>query len=357
VAVIVESLGVGVPERRVSNEELASRVDTTDEWIRSHTGIGSRRFAADGELTSDLAAAAARVAADGELTSDLAAAAAREALGRAGLSGSDLDFIVLATATPDFFGFPSTACIVQDKIGARGCPAFDLTAGCTGFIYALDVARSLLETSRGRRALVIGAETLSRVVNWEDRSTCVLLGDGAGAALLSRVEGAGGGILASRLEADGAGAGSLRLAQAGRSRTYEREAPMTPYLEMDGRSVYNFAVGALSDIVGRLLADAGREASDLAWIVPHQANARIIRAAAKRLGLPEGKFYMNIEEYANTSSASIPIALREMETKGLLAPGDLLMLIGFGSGLTSGGVLLRWDGDAGRARPADSLAR
>jgi 3-oxoacyl-[acyl-carrier-protein] synthase III len=324
-SVVIKSIGVGIPERRISNSELAARIDTTDEWIRSHTGIGSRHFAADGVLTSDLAATAAR-----------------EALAAAGIGAADLDCLVLATATPDFFGFPSTACIVQDKIGARGCPSFDIAAGCTGFIYALEVARSLLEVERGDYALVIGAETLSRVVNWEDRSTCVLLGDGAGAVVLSRCEGEGVGILASALNADGAGAGCLRLVQAERAKTYERAAPMTPYLEMNGRDVYNFAVGAMSDIVGRLLEKTGRDISDISWIVPHQANARIIKAAANRLSISEGKFYMNIEEYANTSSASIPIALHEMNQRALLEKGKYLMLVGFGSGLTSGGIVLRW---------------
>jgi 3-oxoacyl-[acyl-carrier-protein] synthase-3 len=324
-AVFIKSVGVGIPEQRVSNEELAARVDTTDEWIHTHTGIGFRHFAADGVLTSDLAAIASR-----------------EALAAAGIGAADLNCIVLATATPDFFGFPSTACIVQDKIGALGCPSFDLAAGCTGFIYALDVARSLLGASRGNYALVIGAETLSRVVNWEDRSTCVLLGDGAGAVVLSRTEGEVDGIQASELGADGAGSGCLRLMQTERTKTYERAVPMTPYLEMNGRAVYNFAVGVMSDIVGRLLMKTGYGISDLAWIVPHQANARIIKAAAKRLGVPEEKFYMNIEEYANTSSASIPIALHEMNRKGLLSKGDLVMLVGFGSGLTSGGIVLRW---------------
>lgn len=324
-AVTIKSIGVGIPELRMSNTELAAKVDTTDEWIRSHTGIGSRHFAADGVQTSDLAAKAGR-----------------DALAAAGISASDLDCLVLATATPDFYGFPSTACIVQEKIGARGCPSFDIVAGCTGFIYALDVARSLLEANRGNYALVIGAETLSRIVNWEDRSTCVLLGDGAGAVVLSREEGEDVGIIASELDADGTGAGSLRLVQAERARTFERAAPMVPYLEMNGRDVYNFAVGAMPDIIGRLLKKTGLDISDLEWIVPHQANARIIKAAAKRLCVSEEKFYMNIEEYANTSSASIPIALHEMNRKALLDKGKLIMLVGFGSGLTSGGVLLRW---------------
>ena len=324
---VLRSVGVGIPGRRMSNDELALRIDTSDEWIRSHTGIGSRHYAEDGVLTSDLAVAAAR-----------------EALAKAGVGAGELDFIALATATPDYFGFPSTACIVQEKLGAPGCPAFDLSAGCTGFIYALDVARGLLEVNDRRYALVIGAETLSRVINWEDRSTSVLLGDGAGAVLLEREPrgGAGAGILYSRLKADGAGADSLKLVQSGRSKTFEREEPRVPYLYMDGRSVYNFAVKEISDLIGELLERSGVTMGELSWIVPHQANARIIKAAAKRLSIPEGKFYLNIEEYANTSSASIPTALHEMDEKGLLHRGELLMFLGFGSGLTSGGVVLRW---------------
>ena len=323
--VLLRSVGVGIPRRRVSNVELSKRVDTTDDWIRSHTGIGSRYFAEDGVLSSDLAAEAAR-----------------EALARAGVEARDLDYLVVATATPDYFGFPSTACIVQEKIGARGCGAFDLTAGCTGFIYALDVARGLLEVNRKRHALVIGAETLSRIVDWEDRSTNVLLGDGAGALLISREDDGTEGILCARLQADGGGAESLRLVQAARTRTFERAEPMVPRLYMDGRKVYNFAVNAIGELVSELLELSDRQLDDFAWIVPHQANARIIAAAAKRLAIPEGRFYLNMEEYANTSSASIPIALHEMSLRGLLTDGDLIMLLGFGSGLTSGGVVLRW---------------
>jgi 3-oxoacyl-[acyl-carrier-protein] synthase-3 len=324
-SVFIRSIGVDVPERRMPNQELAEIVDTSDEWIRTHTGIGARHIAADGQLTSDLAASAAR-----------------RALAKAGVEAAELDYIVLATATPDYFGFPSTACIVQEKLKAPLCAAFDIAAGCTGFIYALNVASSLLEANDGKHALVIGAETLSRIANWKDRSTCVLLGDGAGAALLSRDGGGESRILASFLGADGSGAGDLRLAQSERSAAFRPSAPVVPLLEMDGRKVYNFAVRAIPDIARRLLAASGRTLEDFAWIVPHQANARIIQAAAKRLGVPEGLFYMNIEEYANTSSASIPIALGEMEGKGLIERGDLLMLLGFGAGLTYGGAALRW---------------
>jgi 3-oxoacyl-[acyl-carrier-protein] synthase-3 len=324
-SVYIHSVGVDVPERRISNVELAGMVDTTDDWIRSHTGIGSRHIAADGTVTSDLAAAAAR-----------------KALARAGIAASELDFIVVATATPDYFGFPSTACIVQEKLGAPGCPAFDLTAGCTGFVYALNVASSLLEANRKKHALVVGAETLSRITNWEDRSTCVLLGDGAGAAILTRSDEGDSRVVVSVLGADGTGAGDLRLVQSERAKTFSPSLPIVPLLEMNGRKIYNFAVQTIPAIVDRLLALCGRTLEEFAWIIPHQANARIIQAAAKRLGAPEERFYLNIEEYANTSSASIPIALDEMNEKGLLKRGDLLMLLAFGAGLTYGGAVLRW---------------
>ncbi|HTX73032.1 MAG TPA: beta-ketoacyl-ACP synthase III [Rectinemataceae bacterium] len=324
-SVYVHAVGVDVPERRLTNEELSHIVDTTDEWIRSHTGIGSRHIAEDGRLTSDLAVAAAR-----------------KAMAKAGIGSGDLDFIVVATATPDYFGFPSTACIVQEKLGATDCPAFDVTAGCSGFIYALNIATSLLDANRGRHALIVGAETLSRITNWEDRGTCVLLGDGAGAAILTRSDEGDSSVVLSVLGADGGGAEDLRLIQSERTKTFHPAAPIVPLLEMNGRKVYNFAVQTIPALVNRLLKLCGKKLDEFAWIVPHQANARIIQAAAKRLGTPEERFYMNIEEYANTSSASIPIALNEMDEKGLLKRGDLLMLLAFGSGLTYGGTVLRW---------------
>jgi 3-oxoacyl-[acyl-carrier-protein] synthase-3 len=324
-SVRIASIGVHIPERRITNEELATMIDTTDEWIRSHTGIGNRH-----------------VAADGSRTSDLAADAARSALSRAGIGAAELDLILVATATPDYFGFPSTACVVQDKIGAIGCTAFDISAGCTGFIYALEIASSILEAKRARHALVIGAETLTRVTNWADRSTCVLLGDGAGAAVLSRTDEAGRGILDTALGADGSGAEDLRLVQPARATTFMPDAAMVPYLEMNGKRVYDFAVKSIVSLVERLLAKGSYTLDDFEWVVPHQANARIVQAAAKRLGLPVSRFYMNMEEYANTSSASVPIALEEMDRKGLLKEGKLAMLLGFGSGLTYGGAVVRW---------------
>jgi 3-oxoacyl-[acyl-carrier-protein] synthase-3 len=318
-------MGVHIPERRITNDELAAMVDTTDEWIRSHTGIGARHIAADGSQTSDLAADAAR-----------------KALTAAGISPHDLDFIVVASATPDFYGFPSTACIVQDKIGAHGCAAFDVAAGCTGFIYALSIAQGLLEASQGRHALVIGAETLTRITDWKDRSSCVLFGDGAGAAVLSRIQESGRGILKSILGADGGGHKDLVLVQPERIKTFEPPAPITPYLSMNGKNVYNFAVKSITVLIERIIHASAYGLDEIRWIVPHQANARIVQAAAKRLGIPEERFFMNMEEYANTSAASIPIALFEMEQKALIKKGDLIMLIGFGAGLTYGATVIRW---------------
>jgi 3-oxoacyl-[acyl-carrier-protein] synthase-3 len=320
-------MGVHIPERRITNDELAAMVDvdTTDEWIRSHTGIGARHIAADGMQTSDLAADAAL-----------------SALAKAGIGPHELDYIVVATATPDYFGIPSTACIVQDKIGAHGCAAFDITAGCTGFIYALQVASGLLESGQGRNALVIGAETLTRVTDWKDRATCVLFGDGAGAAVLSRIQEGGRGILKSILGAEGGGAKDLVMVQPERTKTFDSPAPSSPVIYMNGKNVYNFAVKSITVLIERIIHASVYSLDEIRWIVPHQANARIVQAAAKRLGIPEERFFMNMEEYANTSAASIPIALYEMEEKGLLKKGELIMLIGFGAGLTYGATVIRW---------------
>ena len=317
-SILITGSGAAIPKIRMTN----------DEWIRSHTGIGARRFAEDGVLTSDLGTEAAR-----------------SALAKAGLKPEDVDLIVVATATPDYFGFPSTACIIQDKIGAVNAAALDVNAGCTGFIYALDVASSMLAAPSRKTALVIGAETLSRVVDWSDRATCVLFGDGAGAFVLQKSETADDrGILNSWLRADGSGYKSLYMSQPDRDKTFAREGdygkPMS--IVMDGKKVYMFAVKAITDSIEALLAESGFKLQDIRWIVPHQANARIVQAAAKRFGIADDHIYMNIEEYANTSAASIPIAVNELADKGLLVKGDLVMMMGFGAGLTYGGTVIRW---------------
>jgi 3-oxoacyl-[acyl-carrier-protein] synthase-3 len=261
-----------------------------------------------------------------------------------------LDLIVTATVTPDFHGCPSVSCIIQDKLGAKNAACMDLAAGCTGFIYALESAAGLLSFNPNRkRALVIGAEVLSGVVDWEDRGTCVLLGDGAGAVLLEKTENPAAGpgkrgLLRSLLGADGSGGDNLIFRRGGSRYPFKRGEVIEKgvYMEMNGRAVYNFAVKTVTETMEKLLAGEGIAVAGLARIVPHQANARIIQAAAKRLGIPEEKFFLNIEEYANTSSASIPIALDELNRGGKLARGDLIMTIGFGGGLTFGGNLIVW---------------
>jgi 3-oxoacyl-[acyl-carrier-protein] synthase-3 len=344
----IEIIGTGkaVPPNRVTNDDLAQRIDTSDEWIRSHTGIGARRLADEATAASDLALEAAREA--------LAMAAGwKEGPGREEAieeAAGTLDLIVLATASPDYYGCPSTACVVQDRLGARRAAAMDLTAGCTGFVYGLESAAGLLTVNKSRkRALVIGAETLSKLINWDDRGTCVLLGDGAGAVVLEKTgaasEGPGRrGLLRTILGADGAGVENLIIRRGGSRNPFKagETVEIPPHLEMNGQAVYNFAVKAFTDTCTRLLEEEGIGIGDVALIVPHQANARIVQAAGKRLGIGEEKFFLNIQDYANTSSASIPIALDELNRAGRLGKGDLIMTVAFGGGLTYGGNLIVW---------------
>jgi 3-oxoacyl-[acyl-carrier-protein] synthase-3 len=346
-AIEVRGTGKMVPARRVSNEDLTGKIDTSDEWIRSHTGIGARHIADEGVACSDLAVEAAREALamaaggeDGGPGEDRDAAALAESL----------DLIIVATAGPDYYGCPSTACVVQDRLGARRAAAMDITAGCTGFVYGLETAAGLLAMGRTRkRALVIGSELLSRLTNWEDRSSCVLFGDGAGAVVLEKTaepgEGPGRrGIVGGLLGADGSGAEHLVIRRGGTRNPFKagETVVLPPHLEMNGQAVYNFAVKAFTDTCLQLMAEDGIGIEDIALIVPHQANARIVRAAAKRLGIPEEKFFLNIDEYANTSAASIPIALDELNRGGRLKRGDLIMTVAFGGGLTFGGNLIVW---------------
>ena len=338
----IAATGRAAPPRRVTNGDLAATVDTDDEWIRSHTGIGSRHLADEGMASSDLALEAAKQALAMAAGSDSA-----EALAEAARS---LDMIVLASATPDFYGCPATACIVQEGLGARNAGAMDIAAGCTGFIYSLEAAAGLLSVGAARkRALVIGVDLLSRVTDWSDRSSCVLFGDGAGAVLLEKTGAPSAGpgkrgLLRTILGADGSGADHLVIRRGGSRNPYKTGelVDKPPHLEMNGRAVYNFAVKAVTDTITALLEAEGIGMGDLARIVPHQANARIVQAAGKRLGIPEEKFFLNIEEYANTSAASIPLALDELNRGGGLKRGDLIMTIGFGGGLTFGGNLIVW---------------
>jgi 3-oxoacyl-[acyl-carrier-protein] synthase-3 len=276
---------------------------------------------------------------EGRLEEDSLEAAARS-----------LDMILVSTATPDYYGTPPTACIVQDKLGARNAAAMDITAGCTGFIYGLETAAGLLGINKSRkRALVIGSDILTRVADWNDRGTCVLFGDGAGAALLEQTcapaEGPERqGLLRTILGADGAGWEHLVIRRGGSRNPYKigETVDVPPHIEMNGRAVYNFAVKAVTAAIEKLLEEENVTIGDIARIIPHQANARIVQAAGKRLGIPEEKFFLNIEEYANTSAASIPIALDELNRGGEIQRGDLLMTIGFGGGLTFGGNLIVW---------------
>jgi 3-oxoacyl-[acyl-carrier-protein] synthase-3 len=316
----VAGCGAYLPERVVTNQELAARLDTSDEWIRQRTGIGERRIAAEGELTSDLAVIAAR-----------------RALERAGMSGSDLDMIVLATATPDHT-FPATATKVQAQLGMKRGAAFDVQAVCSGFIFALAIADNALRLGQARTALVIGAETFSRILDWGDRGTCVLFGDGAGALVLNAAPGGGDarGVLSTHLHSDGRYHDILYV-DGGPSTT-----GTTGHLRMEGREVFRQAVQHLSEAVEEALAANGLTGSDIDWLVPHQANSRIIDAIGKRLRLKPGRTVVTIERHANTSAASIPLALDEAVGDGRIQPGHLVLMEALGGGLTWGAALARW---------------
>ncbi|WP_332445957.1 beta-ketoacyl-ACP synthase III [Sphaerochaeta sp.] len=307
----ITAVGAYAPPKVLTNTELSTIVDTSDEWIRSHTGIGERHIAEKEQTTSDLAMLAVE-----------------DLLARFGRSKDEIDGIVVATATSDYPGFPSTACLLAERLGTSG-PALDVSAGCTGFIYALEVARAMILSNSMRNALVIGAEKLSSVINWKDRNTCVLFGDGAGCVLLEQ-DSSKQGLLDTLLKAEGAGSGALTI------------DPGQRCITMEGRAVYNFAVRSIGETILSLVQRNNLTIDDIDWIVPHQANKRIISACAKRYSLNEDAFYLNIEHYANTSAASIPLALAEMQKKGLLKEGQKLLFVGFGAGLTYGGSLLVW---------------
>ncbi len=343
-AIEIIATGSFLPPRRVTNEDLSKIIDTNDEWIRTHTGIGARHFADENMATSDLALFAANAALTQATEQSLVAEKTVEELAKT------IDLIILASNTPDYNNCPSTACIVQYGLGAKKAAAMDINVACSSFIYALEAAAGMLTFNPDRkRALVIGADTLSRVTNWNDRSTCVLFGDGAGAVLLEKTDLPSCGVerrglLRSILGADGSGANALIVRRGGTRAPYKAGeiVDVPPHIEMDGHAVYNFAVKAITDTIVRLLEEERLSADDLTRIVPHQANARIVQAAGKRLGIPIEKFFLNIEETANTSSASIPIALDDLNRSGALKRGDLIMTVGFGAGLSYGGSLIAW---------------
>lgn len=320
-------IGTGkyVPERILTNQDMEKMMDTNDEWIVSRTGIRERHIAAPEQATSDLAFEAAKAAA-----------------ASAGIKHEDIELIIVATVTPDS-AFPSTACILQDKLGAKGAAAFDLSAACSGFVYGLATATSLIQTGMYNNALVIGADCLSRITDYTDRNTSVLFGDGAGAVILGEVP-EGRGFKSFDLGAEGAGGPLLNL-QAGGSRlpaSEETVANKQHYIYMNGREVFKFAVRVMGTATIDVLEKAGIGKEDVDLFIPHQANIRIIQSAMQRLELPEEKVVINVDKYANTSAASIPLALVEAAEEGRMKPGDKVLMVGFGGGLTWGASVLVW---------------
>jgi 3-oxoacyl-[acyl-carrier-protein] synthase-3 len=319
---VIRGIGSYLPSKVLTNADLAAMVDTSDEWIVQRTGIRERHIAAEGEVTSDLATAAAR-----------------DALKNAAREPSDIDLIVLATSTPDNT-FPASAVTVQNNLGIRGGAAFDIQAVCTGFVYALATADALLKGGQGRRALVIGSETFSRILDWSDRTTCVLFGDGAGAVVVEIEEGSGTnsdrGVLTSHLRSDGQHKHKLYV-DGGPSGT-----GTVGHVRMEGREVFKHAVGMITDVINAAFESTGTKADDIDWFVPHQANQRIIDASAKKLGIAHSKVVSTVAQHGNTSAASIPLALHVAVKDGRIKSGNLVMLEAMGGGFTWGSALVRW---------------
>lgn len=316
-------IGTGsyLPEKVLSNADLEKMVDTSDEWIFTRTGIRERR-----------------VAVEGQTTSDLALEAAKNALDAAGVTKDEIDLIIVATTTPDRI-FPSTACLLQDRLDIHGCAAFDVQAVCTGFVYALGVADKFIKTGSAKCALVVGAETLSRIVDWTDRSTCVLFGDGAGAVVIRASDTPG--IISSHLHADGKYKELLHV-PSGVSQGYDKVQAGEAFMQMQGNEVFKMAVNTLGRIVDETLDASGMQKSDVDWLVPHQANIRIINATAKKLGMSLDNVVVTVDRHGNTSAASIPLAFDEAVRDGRINPGDTVLMEAFGGGFTWGSVLLNY---------------
>ncbi len=322
----ITGTGSALPEKILTNAELELMVDTSDEWITTRTGIKQRRIASQGEYTSTFAIEASR-----------------RALSMAGIRADELDLVIIGTVTPDF-PFPSTACIIQREIGACNAAAFDLSAACSGFIYGLSIADAFIRSGSKKKALVIGAEVLSRVVDWSDRNTCILFGDGAGAAVVEAYEGANG-ILSTHIFSNGNFWDTLYQSGCGNRNPASEKSTLEQrlfFIRMEGNDVFKHAVRCMEEAAFAALNANSISASDISLFIPHQANRRIIDATAKRLGLPEEKIFVNVHNYGNTSSASIPIALDEANRNGLLKTGSILLLDAFGGGFTYGSAMLRW---------------
>lgn len=314
----ITGTGSYLPEKVLTNHDLAKIVDTSDEWIVERTGIRERHIVADGENTSDLALHASR-----------------KAIEAAGIDLKQIDLIVVATTTPDFV-FPSTACLLQEKLGIRGCPAFDVQAVCSGFIYGVSVADQFIRSGQSKCALVVGAETMSRILDWQDRGTCVLFGDGAGAVIIQASDKPG--IVSTHLHADGSQHHLLETP----ARIENGKVVGNPYLVMDGGAVFKYAVNALDSIVEEALAANDMDKSEVDWLVPHQANLRIIKGTAKKLGMSMERVVVTLDKHGNTSAASIPLALDSAVREGKIKAGETVLLEGIGGGFAWGAVLVRW---------------
>lgn len=326
-SVIIAGVGSYAPERILTNDELAKMVNTSDEWIRTRSGIGERRIAAENECCSDMAVKAAK-----------------SALADAKMSAADIDLLIIATCTPDT-PLPSTACIVQHKLGVPAhTTCFDISAACSGFLYAMEIAYGQLLTNRYKRALIIGAEKLSTIVDWSDRTTCVLFGDAAGAAVLTKVPQPGIGIIGSDLGADGEFADKLMIPAGGSScpASAQTVEARQHFIRMNGKEVFKSAVRVMETVCREMMEQHQLTPDQISLVIPHQANIRIIEALAGNLKLPMDKFFVNLDRYGNTSSATIPLALDEARRSGRVKPGDLTLLVAFGAGLTYGAALVRW---------------
>lgn len=326
-SVIIAGVGSYAPERILTNEELAKMVDTSDEWIRTRSGIGERHIAAPNEACSDMAVRAATAA-----------------LADAKMSASDIDLLIVATCTPDM-PLPSTACIVQHKLGVPAhATCFDISAACSGFLYAMEIAYGQLLTNRYKRALIIGAEKISSVVDWSDRATCVLFGDAAGAAILTKVDQPGVGIIGSDLGADGEFADKLMIPAGGSSQpaSIQTVEARQHFIRMNGREVFKSAVRVMETVSREMMEQHQLTPDQINLVIPHQANIRIIEALSSNLKMPMDKFFVNLDRYGNTSAATIPLALDEARRAGRIKPGDLTLLVAFGAGLTYGAALIRW---------------